>query len=481
VKRTLLFSLCLVVCAATASAGTITSISPAMVKVNSGEHFLTIYGSGLGNTIVFDGPAGHFELTANATFTGSVHFWVPLQIVGKSGFYNVYVRGGTGDSNVVQFEVRGMKFFPFVIIVSDFVQFQPISREGGYAKFDVITAGGEINDPAPRIDCFPASGSWFKMGNTPVNCTAVNSIGEKAEAQFTLSMIDTVGPVLKVPPEPIVVKATSIEGALVSYDVSAYDDVYGDAKPECLPRSGDNFPIGVTTVQCFASDWDGNVGSGAFLVEVLGDVKWYPLTVKGATVRVDARSAEGEYVDFKVEVTGTKDLDPTVTCLPKSGSLFPVGTTAVRCDAIDYNGMRGTGEIEVEVRDPNAPKFEKVYATPDLLRPDGRHYPIDVVASAYDDIDLRPFCSVFAVTSNQDIHLGDGDSEKEYDWRITGDLTLELRAETVRGDRYYDIWVACGDFYGNRVNTTTRVVVSSTALGTSAPPTSSKKRAGGKP
>ncbi len=480
-KRTFLFSLCLVVCAATASAGTITSINPSMIKVNSGEHFIAINGSGLGSTVVFDGPAGHFELPANAQFTGTVHFWVPLQIVAKSGFYNVYVKGGTGDSNVVQFEVRGIKFFPFVIIVSDLVLFQPSSREGGYAKFDVITAGGEINDPAPKIECFPASGSFFKMGNTPVRCTAVNSIGEKAEAAFTLSMIDTVGPVLDVPREPIVVKATSREGANVEYNVKAYDEIWGDATPECLPRSGDNFPIGVTTVQCFASDLEGNVGAGSFLVEVLGDVKWYPLTVTAPTVRVDARSAEGEKVEFKVEVTGTKDTNPTVTCSPKSGSLFPVGTNTVRCDAIDYNGMRGSTEFEVEVRDPNAPKFEKVYASPDLLRPDSRIYPIEVVASAYDDIDLRPFCSIFAVTSNQDIHLGDDDSEKEYDWQITGDLSLDLRAESSRGDRYYDIWVGCSDFYGNRVNTTTRVIVSSTAQGASAPPTSSKKRAGGKP
>lgn len=480
-KRTLLLSLCLMVCAATASAGTITSISPAMIKVNSGEHFITIYGSGLGNTVVFDGPAGHFELTANASFSGSVHFWVPGEIVARSGYYDVYVKGGTGDSNVVTFEVRGFRFFPFVIIVPDLIRFQPYNREGGWAKYEVYTAGGEVDDPAPKIDCYPASGEWFKMGNTPVRCTAVNSAGEKAEASFTLTMIDTIGPVLDVPREPIVVKATSREGAIVEYGVKAYDDIWGDAKPECLPRSGDNFPIGVTTVQCFASDFDGNVGSAAFLVEVLGEVKWYPLKVTGSTVRVDARSAAGEYVDFKVSVTGTKDTNPTVTCLPKSGSLFPVGTTIVRCDAIDYYGMRGSTEFDVEVRDRYAPKFEKVYATPDLLRPDGRVYPIEVVAYAYDDLDARPVCSIFSVTSNQDIHLGDDDSPKEYDWQITGDLTIDLRAETSRGDRYYDIWVGCSDFYGNRVNTTTRVVVSSTALSTSAPPASSKKRAGGKP
>ena len=482
-KRTLLVFV-LVLCAAAASAGTITSINPSSIKVNSGEWFVTIYGSGLGNVVVFDGPAGHHEVNSSAVFNGEVHFWVPSAVAAKSGTHNVYVRGGTGDSNVVPFVVQGFKFFPYVIIIPDVIRYQPINREGGYPKFDIITAGGEVYDPSPRIDCFPQSGSFFKMGATRVQCSATNSIGEKATAEFDLVMADSIGPDIKVPREPIVVKADSKEGTRVQYDVTAYDDIWGDATAECFPRSGDNFPIGVNTVQCTATDFDGNVGAASFIVEVTSDEPFYKLIVNvPPRVVVDARSPEGEFVDYKVDVKGTKDPSPEVTCYPKAGTLFPIGMTTINCAAIDMYGMRGSAEFYVEVRDPNDPKFDKLYASPALLPADGRLYPIEITAVAFDEIDPRPVCSIYAVTSNQSINLGEFDDPKNYDWLVTGDLKLEVRAEMTRTDRYYDVWVGCSDFYGNRVNSTARIWVTANGGQSVQEPSSggSKRRSGPKP
>jgi hypothetical protein len=48
-------------------AQTITSISPSSVQVNSGELFITVNGTNLGNRLVFDGPAGHHERNVSAT------------------------------------------------------------------------------------------------------------------------------------------------------------------------------------------------------------------------------------------------------------------------------------------------------------------------------------------------------------------------------------------------------------------------------
>jgi hypothetical protein len=480
VKRTLL-AFVLGLFAVSATAGTITSISPSMVKVNSGEHFLTIYGSGLGSVVAFQGPAGYFERNTSATFSGSVHVWVPESIVRTSGFYDVWVKGGTGDSNAVTFEVRGFKFFPFVIITPEVLRAQPLNREGGYVKYNVFWAGGESNDGT--VDCFPQSGDFFKMGVTTVNCSGRNSAGETAQSSFTIEVIDQVAPTLFVPREPIVVKWTQREGAVVEYDAKASDDIWGDIVPECAPKSGSMFPVGITNVQCSATDNDLNIGHATFVVEVQGDVKPYELFVKVPKgIYVDARSAEGEVIDYKVDVSGTDDPSPEVNCVPKSGSLFPVGATEVVCDAIDRWGMRGRGIFPVEVRDTKPPFFEKLYSTPDVLPNDGRIYRIDIVATATDEIDRAPVCSIFAVTSNQSIHLGDADSDKSYDWKVTGDLTLELRGEAVRVERYYDVWVGCQDFFGNRVNGTARVRVptGSGFADPEAPPTSTKRRAGPK-
>jgi hypothetical protein len=477
VKRTLV--VCVILLSALgASAGTITSISPSSVKVNSGEHFLTIYGSGLGNVVVLDGPAGHFEVNTTATFSGSVAAWVPLEVVGKSGYYNVFVRGGTGDSNVVTFQVQGFRVWPFVIIVPEVIWAQPLTREGAYVKYEVVHFGGE--DPNPKISCSPASGEFFKTGRTTVNCDAVNAYGEKASATFAVVVQDTVAPNLYVPREPIVVKAQSRDGAVVEFDAKAYDDLYGDLVPECTPRSGSLFPIGVTTVTCSATDPDLNIGYGTFDVEVLGEVKWYPLELTlPDSIYVEARSPEGEYIDYKVESSGEK---PEVNCLPKSGSLFSIGTTVVVCDAIDMWGMRGHGEFLVTVIDPEPPFIEKLYATPDVLKADGLMHPVEITVGATDKFDPRPTCEIFAVTSNQRIDRGDLDKDPVDQYNITGPLTVDLRGSYTRTDRAYDVWVGCTDFYGNHITGSARVVVPAGSFGssTSEPAKTPKKRRGPK-
>lgn len=475
-KRTVV-CLVLVLCALGASAGTITSISPSSVKVNSGETFVTVNGSGLGSVVVFDGPAGHFEINANASYTSSVVFWVPLDIMRTSGTYSVYVRGGTGDSNSVSFQVVGFKFFPLVILTPDILRIQPRDREGAFVKYEVMTLGGE--DPYPVLECYPRTGDFFKMGATTVNCTASNRYNEKANASFTVLVADSVGPTLYLP-EPIQVKAESRDGAKVSYDAKAYDDIWGDVTPECLPRSGDIFPVGVTNVMCTATDFDANATTQSFTVEVLGDRKYYELTLLVENIRIEAMNPEGEKVDWKVYVEGTDDREPTVTCSAENGSMFPVGVTTVDCSALDMWGMRGRASFTVDVADPKAPSIDRVYVSPDILKADGRMYPIEVAVEVGDDLDPRPFCYVFSVTSNQTISTLDNQDPKEGDWKITGDLTLELRAEYYKYDRYYDVWVNCFDFYGNGAASRARVTVPAGSGQSVQPAPTPKRRAGGK-
>ena len=88
-------------------------------------------------------------------------------------------------------------------------------------------------------------------------------------ALFTAA--DTTPPVIVVPAS-LVVNATSPAGATVSYAVTATDP---DNSPSqltiiCSPQSGSTFPIGVTTVNCSASDPAGNTAMGTFTVTVLG-------------------------------------------------------------------------------------------------------------------------------------------------------------------------------------------------------------------
>jgi hypothetical protein len=466
-----------VFCAAlTASAGTITSITPTSVKVNSGEYFLTVYGTSLGTTLLFDGPTGRYSRAVSAVFNDRVVGWVPEEVVATSGTWKVYVMGDpSGDSGPATFNVVGFTF-PLVLLMPEYLRVQPRDRTGAGVKYDVMAIGG--NDPNPVVNCDPANGSWFPMGITRVKCSASNIYGERADGVFDVIVRDEVAPVLSLPLDPISVKATTIEGAVVDYKVTANDAIYGEVIPDCLPKAGSLFPIGVTNVLCTATDNDLNVGNASFAVEVYSDVKWYPLRVSlPADIHVDAVSPKGTDVKFDVTVSGTRDLKPRITCDHNSGDTFPIGVTSVTCDALDYNGMRGSASFSIYVADVGLPQILELYTKPDTLIADGRLYPIDVFVTVTDDVDLQPVCEIFDVTSKEDITLDDGDDPKDYDWLVTAPLALELRAERQTTQRVYNVWVACTDYWGNSTRSRTTVTVTGGTASQLSGPGTGKRRA----
>jgi hypothetical protein len=78
---------------------------------------------------------------------------------------------------------------------------------------------------------------------------------------------DTVAPSLVVPGD-ITAEATGPSGALVSFAVSATDDLDPDVAITCSVPTPYLFPIGSTTVSCTAEDEAGNASTGTFSVVV---------------------------------------------------------------------------------------------------------------------------------------------------------------------------------------------------------------------
>jgi hypothetical protein len=84
---------------------------------------------------------------------------------------------------------------------------------------------------------------------------------------------DVTPPVLNLPAD-FSVPQTLPAGAVVTYSASATDAV-GPANPvvTCVPASGSIFPVGMTTVNCSASDVAGNTANGSFHVTVTPSVQ----------------------------------------------------------------------------------------------------------------------------------------------------------------------------------------------------------------
>jgi len=193
-------------------------------------------------------------------------------------------------------------------------------------------------DALVSLNCSPASGSTFALGGTPVNCSSTDIAGNTALGTFQVTVDDSIAPII-APHGDETAEATSAAGVSVIYTNPATTDaVDGTGTASCSPTSGSTFALGNTTVDCTASDVDGNSATPtSFVVHVVDTTP--PTIAPHANLTINTLSSVGIVVNFSSPATSDSvDGAGTATCLPASGSLFPIGNTQVTCSAVDSNG-----------------------------------------------------------------------------------------------------------------------------------------------
>jgi hypothetical protein len=207
------------------------------------------------------------------------------------------------------------------------------SASGAAASFALTAI--DLVDGIVDVSCDHLSGDVFPLGDTTVHCSATDEIGNEATATFTISVVDTTPPELSVPSD-ITAEATGSTGAAVVYTASALDIVDGSVLANCSPASGSTFGLGVTTVNCSATDDNDNTALDSFSVTVQ-DTTAPSLTVPG-DITVAATSTSGAVVTYIATATDAVDGSVTPNCSPASGSAFAIGSSVVTCSATDLHG-----------------------------------------------------------------------------------------------------------------------------------------------
>ena len=140
---------------------------------------------------------------------------------------------------------------------------------------------------------------------------------------------------------------------------------------------------------------------------------------------------------------------------------LPVGTHVVTLTAKDADGGQASDTVVVTVVDATPPQIGAISASPsEIPRTNHDMVPVVVSVSAGDGCGGAVACRIVSVTSNEPVQ-GTGGGDKAPDWEITGDLTLNLRAErSPRGSgRIYTISVECTDASGNTATSTVTVTI----------------------
>lgn len=341
-----------------AAAADISRISPQSIAFGDVEGFLTVFGSDLSGTestfVVYDGPAGQFFIQPGNAIPGSdpdnplfpenvLIAYIPIEVAITPGPYQITVVSkdvgqdavtiGVATFNVLDQPLDG----PPIIASTETVYQEATGRDGAIVNFEV-TAQNPNGDSVP-VTCSRESGSQFPLGATLVTCSATNSFGTSTATIYVV-VADFTNPIVTVPDDIV---STS---PVVTFEVSAVDNIDGVIPVVCSSSSGSTFPAGVTQVFCTATDSSSNTGFASFFVRLSGGE---PVVTVPADITVN--SPDGNPVNVPYTATATNGGD--VSCLP-SGNTFPVGTTTVTCTATNLSGS-DSKSFRVTVVDLSAP------------------------------------------------------------------------------------------------------------------------------
>ncbi len=199
-----------------------------------------------------------------------------------------------------------------------------------------------------------------------------------------------------------------------------------------------------------------NVAPTASAGQDQSGVEW----ARGLTVTLDG-SGSSDPVD-PISYSWT-DSEGTVvgTTTEVTVSISGLGANTFALTVDDGDGASHDDSVTITVVDTISPEITGASAAPSVLwPPNHKMQAVTVAVDVSDACDANPTCEIVSVTSDEPVN-DKGDGNTSPDWEITGDLTVDLRAErSGQGDgRVYTITIECRDSSDNSSTTEVTVTV----------------------
>ncbi|HYG75080.1 MAG TPA: PKD domain-containing protein [Planctomycetota bacterium] len=179
-----------------------------------------------------------------------------------------------------------------------------------------------------------------------------------------------------------------------------------------------------------------------------------------ATVTLDgSASSDADGGTLSFAWSWTEGTETKTATGPGPAVTLPVGTTEITLTVTDGQGGSATDSVLITVEDGTGPEVTGLKASPDVLwPPNHKMVEVTISAEATDNSGTETTLKIVSVESNE-AENGEGDGNTAPDWEITGDLTVNLRAERAGpgSGREYTITVEATDASGN-VTTSTVIV-----------------------
>jgi hypothetical protein len=335
-----------------------------------------------------------------------------------------------------------------------------------------LDANGNATVTATQVDngstdaCGIASYSLSKteftcanVGSNTVTLTVKDVNGNEASATAMVTVVDDIKPTVITKPVTIYLDANGIANVTAAQVDNGSTDSCGIASYSLSKTEFTCANVGSNTVTLTVKDVNGNEASATAMVTVVDDIKPTVIT-KSVTIYLDANG--------NATVTATQvDNGSTDNCGIASYSLSKteftcahIGANTVTLTVKDVNNNDASATATVTVVDNIKPVITSVSASPSSLwPPNHKMKPVTVTTVSTDNCGT-PDCKIISVSSNEP-EIGTSEDDLPGDWLITGNNTVNLRAERAGSGngRIYTITVECKDGSGNATQSTTNVVV----------------------
>jgi probable HAF family extracellular repeat protein len=303
-------------------------------------------------------------------------------------------------------------------------------------------------------------------GNHSITLVVSDPSGVASEDSVVVSVVDTTPPGVACPGPLAVPPDANGQGTVPDFaSVSGAGDAC--TVTEALvrtqaPAAGTVVAGGTHIITVTAIDGSGNTASCTTSFTVGDTIPPVIVTTPDPVTRSAQTNGQAVVPNLVRAIVATDNVTPTKnlvkTQVPLAGTLLGLGTHIVRVTVQDAAGNMASCEIAFTVVDTRRPLITSLSASPSVLAPaSGALVPVSLTVLASDNCDPAPVCQIISVRSDEAV------GKTAPDWEITGDLTLNLRAERneKKDGRVYTIVVKCTDASGNSSRETVAVTVPS--------------------
>jgi large repetitive protein len=220
-------------------------------------------------------------------------------------------------------------------------------------------------------DAFAVVVSACPAGSSCVNVSAIQACGELQRnccprGTFTRPSQSVCDDIAPVPPtcsnqtRSASLSHVSNGGTVVTYNVTAVDNIDGSVTGVCSPASGALFSAGATPVTCNFTDSASNAASCQFMMMVEDDTA--PVIGNATCQNITKGASNTHLADTGTNVTWATpvavdgvDGSTTGVCSSQSGTLYAIGAKSVTCNFTDAASNLASCSFFIKVEDNIAP------------------------------------------------------------------------------------------------------------------------------